>query len=333
MQTRRAFANIHYRGREYPTLDFSYTDNNDITDDISATVADKDDKWITELFPEIGEVVHAAMHLTNWNGIGDNRSSNLFSFEIDNPSYNGPFTINAVSVPITHSARSEKKNRSWRQILLSGIAGDFATNAGLRLFYDTSVDPFYDNIDQNDKSDLQFLQELCKSDGLSMKISNGQLIIFEEWKYEQAPSVMTIEKGQKNIIGKPKFNRNSKDVYRAAEITFFNPQDDVTYVGFFEDTSAFAVGHIFRDRERFNSVRDDINLDRKARARLREKNKNQWTIRMTLTGDITYFAGTNVDIVGWGRFDGKYHIVSCSHKIKNAGYTVKLNLRRCLEGY
>jgi len=52
-----------------------------------------------------------------------------------------------------------------------------------------------------------------------------------------------------------------------------------------------------------------------------------------MKGDIIYFSGTNVNFVGWGRFDGKYHITNATHTIGNGGYTTALRTRRCLEGY
>ena len=333
-QARRAKAKANYRGRDisYDVISFSYSDNYDKTDDISMELSDKEERFIDDWFPQIGETVSVEIEVSDWNATGDNRSIRLGEFEIDNPSFSQTFSLNGVAVPITSSARSEKKNRAWADINLSGIAADISGTAGLALVYDTDVDPFYDNADQNDKSDLNFLEELCKSDGLCMKVTDGQLIVYEESKYEAEAAVINIRKGSAEILGHPRFNRNAKDVYKACEIAYFCPKTDETYLGYFEAPDV-EVGHTLKLRENYNSESDDMNLDRKARARLREMNKFEWTCEISLKGDIIYFTGINVELVGWGIFDGKYHIDTCRHTINNGGYTVALSLRRCLEGY
>ena len=335
LKARRARAKISYRGRDvskYVTK-FSYTDNYDKTDDISFQVSDRDERWLNDLFPETGDTVDVEIELSDWSLQGDNRSISLGTFEIDNPRHSGKMKINGVAVPVTGSGRSEKKHKAWVDISLSGIAGDISGNVGVPLEYDTNVDPFYDNIDQIDKSDLEFLEELCKSDGLCMKVTDSQLIVFEEMKYEAKPEIKTIKKGDDNIIGFPKFNRNAKDVYKACEIKYFCPKTDELYVGYFEVPDAPEVGHTLKLRENYNSEVDDMSLDRKAKARAREKNRDEWTCDIKLKGDIIYFAGTNVKFEGWGRFDGKYHITTCTWSLGSGGFVLSLRTRRCLEGY
>ena len=151
-------------------INFSYTDNYDKTDSISITLSDRNSQWLNDFFPETGATVSAAIKVFDWNAPGDNRTLELGTFEISRISYNGTVTIDATAVLITTNARSEAKNRAWVDIPLSAIAADIAGNAVLALVYDTGVDPFYDQMDQNNKSDLKFLEELCKSDGLCIKI-------------------------------------------------------------------------------------------------------------------------------------------------------------------
>ena len=334
-RARRARAKILYNGRDISdhVMDFTYTDNSDKTDDASINLSDREARWAGAWFPETGDTATATIEVFDWNGPNDNRHLSLGSFEIDNVEFAETVTINAVAVPITCSARSEKKCKAWKKISLSSIAGDISGNAGVELVYDTGIDPFYDNADQNDKSDLEFLEELCKSDGLCMKVTDSQLIVFEESKYDAEPAVVTIMRGSTNIIGFPRFLRNAKNIYTACEIAYFDPKTDKTYKGHFEAPTVGDVGHTLKIRENFNGETDDINLNRKAKARLREQNKNEWTCEITLKGDTSWVAGINIAFVGWHRFDGKYHIMTCTHNVGSGGYTVSLSLRRCLEGY
>jgi phage protein D len=332
---RRALSRVSFNGRDVSghVLDFTYTDNSDKTDDVSVQLSDREERWASEWFPETGDMLNCTLEVYDWEGANDNREMPYGNFEIDNVDFSDTVTMNAVAVPITGNARSEKKTKAWKQFTLSGIAGDISGNAGLSLVYDTDIDPFYDQSDQNDKSDLDFLEELCKSDGLCMKVTDSKLIIFEEAKYDAEPAVFTVRRGSTDIIGSPKFKRNAKNIYTGCEINYFDSKTDKNYTGSFTAPNVGKVGHTLKLRENFNSESDDINLDRKAKARLREQNKNEWTCDVTVKGDIKYFAGINIEMVGWHKFDGKYHVTTCSHKNNRGGYTVSLSMRRCLEGY
>ena len=134
-RARRARAKVLYMGRDISDfiMDFTFTDNYDQTDDISITLSDKHKVWARSWFPETGATIDATIQVFDWNAQGDNRTLSLGEFEIDNISFSDTVSINAVAVPITSSARSEKKNRTWKDIELSAIAGDIAGTAGFCL--------------------------------------------------------------------------------------------------------------------------------------------------------------------------------------------------------
>ncbi len=199
--------------------------------------------------------------------------------------------------------------------------------------YDTDFDPLYDRKDQSNISDLQFIEDLCKSDGLCIKVTDGKLILYDEAKYDIISSVLTITKGETNIVGFPSFSRNAKNIYNACEISYTDSDTDKTYIGYFQEPNGVQSGHILRLQESFNGESDDINLERKAKARLREQNKNEWKASFTLKGDVTYFAGMNIDVVGYKKFDGKYHVENVTHTVGGSGYVVGVECRKCLVGY
>lgn len=129
MQSRRAGAKILYKGQ-------------DISNGISLTIGSRDERWLNDMFPHTGNIITAEIEVLNWNGLHDNRSLPLGDFEIDCPTFEETLTINAVTIPITSNVRSEKKNRAWVDIALSGIAGDIAGTANLNLIYDRTSTPF-----------------------------------------------------------------------------------------------------------------------------------------------------------------------------------------------
>ena len=336
MMSRRCKVKVSFRGNDISEYieSFTYSDNTDFTDDISVVLSDKDRFWSNKFFPETGDILTAEIQVCNWNKTGDNRSIKLGSFEVDNINYSvTKLTLNAVAVPIFSSIRDEKNYKTWENVKLSVIAKDIAKKADLSLVYESDDDPKYDKSEQSNESDLSFLEKLCKGEGMAIKISGKQLVIFDEAKYDTLPSVATLEIGKSYFYGYPSFKRNAKNIYSGCEIKYFDSKTDKTYTGIFNAPNMEKVKKILKLQEKFNSETDTIDYNKKAKARLREQNKKEYTASVKLKGDVIYFAGTNVELKGFYKFDGKYNIQSCNHSISRSGYIVSLNLRKCLEGY
>ena len=64
-----------------------------------------------------------------------------------------------------------------------------------------------------------------------------------------------------------------------------------------------------------------------------DKNKKETQVRVSTVGDFKLLSGNVVELVNHGKFDGKYLIEKSTHKIDSSGYTVDLELRKCLNGY
>lgn len=335
MDARRVIPKVVFRQRNISAIvnTISYNDTEDITDDVSVTVVDVSRIFSDDLFPNVGDELNIGISIVNWPTEGKNDYIKLGGFEVDDFSQGDTFTINAVSVPITGSARSEKKYKTWENIKLSAILRDIATSTGLGYIYDSDYDPLYDKKEQSNESDLEFLSSLAKNDGMAIKISCGKLVVFDKSKYDSQAIVGKIIRGQTNLTGEPSFKCSAKDIYSSCEITFTDSKTDNTYTGSFEAPSSLGVSRVLRKRESYNSEKEDINFKRKARCALREQNESQWTASVELIGNIYYYAGTNIELCGWNNWDGKYHITEAQHSITSGGFTTKLSLRRCLEGY
>ena len=69
-----------------------------------------------------------------------------------------------------------------------------------------------------------------------------------------------------------------------------------------------------------------------AKSKLRKANKKENTADIDVVGDPRLVAGVTVTLKNFGSFDGKWIIEKAAHKVSK-GYTTKLDLRRCLDGY
>ena len=213
--SRRARVKVTFRGIDISKYieSFTYSDNTDFTDDISLTISDRDRFWSNKFFPETGDVITASIYVKNWNKENDERIISFGSFEVDNINYNvTKLTLNAVAIPIFSKIRDEKNYKTWEKVKLSVIAGDIAKKGNLKLVYDSKINPKYDKEEQQNETDLAYLENLCKSEGLDIKITGNQLVIFDEAKYDAQPSYITIENGKSFLYGYPSFKRNAKRI-------------------------------------------------------------------------------------------------------------------------
>jgi phage protein D len=65
-----------------------------------------------------------------------------------------------------------------------------------------------------------------------------------------------------------------------------------------------------------------------ASKKLRDANKRETTGSITMIGDMRFVGSGNIDITGWGKFDGKYFIEKATHSVsKGSGYVTSLELR------
>ena len=74
------------------------------------------------------------------------------------------------------------------------------------------------------------------------------------------------------------------------------------------------------------------NAQQLAKNKLRKANKHENTGSLTLVGDPRLVAGVTLTLVNFGAFDGKYIVEKARHKV-GGGYTLQIELRKCLDGY
>lgn len=103
---------------------------------------------------------------------------------------------------------------------LKSIAAEIAKRAGFSLMYEAHNNPKYDRQDQTDVSDLSFLNDLCKQEGIALKVTGKKLVLFDEYVYEQKPPALTIERGVSDIISYG-FTFSTQDVaYAGCEVSY-----------------------------------------------------------------------------------------------------------------
>lgn len=321
----------------------SYTDNlSGEADDLQLTLDDREGLWQSTWMPEKGALLDAELQLNNWQSLSAlPQKLRLGLFEIDEIGSSGyPSTaqIKAVSVPDNNTLRGVERSRSWEKTKLQVIANDIATAADMSLYWDTEENPVLDRAEQTEQSDLSFLYTLCKDQGLALKISDNQIIIFDEEKYESMSAKITIVKPGTTYNAESEMlyiraglgyelRTKIRDIYAACRVSYQQGKSKAKIEGTY--TVPGKKGKTLQVSEQVESVAEALRL---AKKRLREKNKDETTGSFPLIGNFALAAGSTINILGFGAFDGKYLITRATHDINN-GYKTNIEVRRCLNGY
>ncbi len=332
---RRAWIKVIYNRKDIssdiaPHLkSFSFNDvMSGEADDINITLEDREELWQGDWLPEKGDTLEVSIFTRYWNSAAeDMKELPLGGFEIDEVDISRPpneVKIKAVSVPDNTELRGTDKSRRWENTTLKTVAQDIATGADMELFYD-GEDPSLDRVEQSQQSDLSFLSKLLKDHGLALKVTDKKLVVFDELDYEKADPVKTLHPSSAASFS---LKSSTREIYRGCHVKYQKSEDDeVIEYTFVPDEE--KKGKMLEVNEEVTSIEAAEKL---AKKKLREKNCSEVTVNMHLMGDFDLMAGNTVTLEGFHSFDGKYIITHGAHDV-GAGYTLNIDLRRCLDGY
>ena len=283
-----------------------------------------------------GFKIKATFTRQNWNGDGKDVVLDCGEFEVDSVDVAGPpntVTIKGTSLPYTAQIRQTKKTKAWEAYYLSGIANEMAAANGMTCMYLADSDPYYSRTEQYKTSDISFLSELCHDAGISLKATNGIIVLFDQAGYEAKPAVRTIKRKDGTYL-KHKLHVGAADSeYASCRVSYTDPGTGrcIEWTAKVEDYKADAKNN--QQLEITAKVSSAAEAKVLAEKNLRLHNKYAKTATFTLPGDPTMVAGVTVALSDWGAWSGKYIIKQAKHTVGSGGYTTQINLRRVLEGY
>lgn len=345
--TRRTSALVIYNGKNIssslaPYLkSLSVTDNmGGVADDLQITLEDREALWQGIWLPEIGATLDVSVICDNWPEL-PGTVYRLGLFEIDEITSSGPpseVQIKAVSIPDDNNLRGVERTRSWEKAELKRIANDIAAGAALTLAYETDYNPIIDRAEQSEESDLNFLYKILQDHGLTLKIFDKKLVVFDEADYEAVAPPITIYKPQIGSEGGTAFKVKAiksyslqsklRDIYKACHVKYQDGKSKEKIEATFTDSQK-ASGKTLEVNEQ---VKTQGEAERLAKKRLRAKNCQEVTGSFSLLGNPLLLASNTVSLDGFGAYDGNYIIVRATHNI-SSGFTTDIEIRRCLNGY
>lgn len=346
-QARRTSVDITFDGVDITKdiepylLSVTYTDNEeDAADDLQFQIQDREAVWLKSWLDELIQAaaaaklkISAAIKPEGWE---NGAALPTGDFELDDVDPSGPpsvITVKGTALPFSAPIRQTKKSKAWESYSLSGIAGEIAGNAGMSLMYEASNDPQYRRVEQIKTSDIDFLSTLCHNAGISLKITDNMLVLFDQKDYEGKSAVITIKRGKEGKYIKYRLGVGAAETqYGSCRVSYTDPGSgqciEGTYIASGEDAKS---GQCLEVTARVANAGEAKAL---AEKRLRLHNKFTRTASFTLPGNTALVAGVTVMLADWGGWDGKYIIKQAKHTVDSSGgYTTQITVRRVLEGY
>lgn len=339
-------------------VSLTYTDSEeDQSDSLQIQLQDRDGLWLESWLNKAVEATAASklsMSATitpeNWGSGGGSLPTGRF--ELDSVDADGPpatISIKGSSLAYGSSIRQTKKTKAWENYSLHGIADEIAKNAGLVCVYEAARNPTYKRKEQTKKSDIAFLSELCHDEGISLKCTDGQLVLFDQSVYEAMPPVATIKKdGGRILPAAPEahgaYGKDPKCLtYESYSLSTgaAETQYGSCRVSYTDPATGKCVEGIAKadgddgDSEQRLEITAQVSSSGEAKAlaekHLRLHNKFNRSASFTLPGNTALVAGVTVMVEGFGGWDGKYMVKQATHTVSD-GYTTKVDLRKVLSG-
>ncbi|MBQ6298276.1 MAG: hypothetical protein IJK81_11445 [Selenomonadaceae bacterium] len=303
-----------------------YVDNlSGAADTIELQLTDVEKLFIKDWAIERGSTLAVTLIKQNWND--EEETLKLGEFECDEIEFSTPpsvMRVKANSIPDSSYLRQQDESKSFEHVKLSKIAQDIADAAQMELFFEASDDPEIDRAEQGEQSNLSFLENLCRKNYLALKVSDNQIIIFDEKKLDEAEPVLTIRAGDA-ILKKISIKATLTEIYKSCEVNYQHSKHAEKYSAKIEDPTK-ETGKILKINRKVNSQAEAEKL---AENELREKNKKENTLTLNCTGNFALVAGNVLELKDFGVFDGNFLIEKATHTI-GSGYEVRVECRKCL---
>ena len=284
-----------------------------------------------------GFMIEAVYVRENWNSDGKDKVLDCGKFELDAVTADGPpatITMKGTSLPYGTQIRQMLKSKTWESVHLSSVASEIAEAGGMICMFESSSDPFYARLEQIKTSDIAYLSMLCHDAGISLKVTNGIMVLFDQAEYEKKPPVLDIKRGSIGKYSKWRLLTGETDTkYTSCRVSYVDPSSGRKIEGFAYTEDNKKDGKNNQQLEvtaKVNSISEAKTL---AEKRLRMQNKHGLTARFTVPGNPELLAGVTVTLTNWGLWSGKYIIKQAQHVIGKSGYTTQIQLRPVLGGY
>lgn len=319
---------------------FRYTDAaSKQSDSMSIAINAKDEKWKNSWMPEKGVKLYPAIVVKDWEigSIGSgfrDYSAECGAFVLDDVGFSGApdtLTLSGVAKPNDSSFSERDRQFTWKNTSIKKITETIAGRYGLEPKFEG--DDYDIEAKEQDATDSAFLQELCEDYGLTIKVYNSKLWVYDREKYKEKAAAWTVfEKKQlmdPNALciepGSFQWSTKLSGTYTGGVYTYTNKQTGVNI--------NVSVGTEERQLKLSGKVGSEAEAKIKLVAAIKKANHEATQISFTIPG---YPAGASAqcfNLVGYGKMSGKYFVDQIDHVFSaSGGYKTQVKASKVEKG-
>lgn len=186
---------------------------------------------------------------------------------------------------------------------------------------------------QNRETDLSYLARIALEYGFAFSVKGDVMVFYSIKSLEDSKGVTIVSPV---MLKSYSFKDKTSGTAKAVKVTSHNPNTKELVTATVENEEQTAEnGELYKETTAEDTIEiktkaeNTEQAEAKATAALREANGKSQEATLSLIGDPLLVAGNNFDLVGFGKFSGKWHITESTHTIsKGGGYTTDLECKR-----
>jgi putative bacteriophage regulatory protein len=198
----------------------NYNDNSkNAIDDLELELENLDYRWLKEWYPDENAQLLVGIHEEKEN---ETNFLDLGTFYVDEPTFeNNRLNLKCLALPLDQNIRDQKNSVAWERITLKELVTQIADKHEMNaeIYAD---DEFFERLDQNQETDLAFINRVVKETGLNMKVSDDKIIIFDDEEMEKNDTVEIFNINDERIRSFS-LKKKNKEIYDNVEVSYYDP--------------------------------------------------------------------------------------------------------------
>ena len=198
----------------------NYTDNSkNAIDDLELELENLDYRWLKEWYPDENAQLLVGIHEEKEN---ETNFLDLGTFYVDEPTFeNNKLNLKCLALPLDQNIRDQKNSVAWENITLKELVTQIANKHEMNAEIDAE-NVFFERLDQNQETDLVFINRIVKEIGLNMKVSDDKIIIFDDEEMEKNDTVEIFNINDERIRSFS-LKKKNKEIYDNVEVSYYDP--------------------------------------------------------------------------------------------------------------
>lgn len=245
----------------------NYTDNSkNAIDDLEIELENLDYRWLKEWYPDENAQLLVGIHeeLENETNFLD-----LGTFYVDEPTFEDhKLTLKCLALPLDQNIRDQKNSVAWENITLKELVTQIANKHEMNAeIYAENV--FFERLDQNQETDLAFINRVVKEIGLNMKVSDDKIIIFDDEEMEKNDTIEVFNIKDYRIRSFS-LKKKNKEIYDKVEVSYYDP-DKKKVVKEIITKEELDKRNQVTTEEKESKSKDSKKTDKKSQKKVRKK--------------------------------------------------------------